>query len=84
MIRSIAKIKILQYRESRGGEVVQQSFLQQFKGAQLNNGLLTNSIDGISGATLSVWAVKKMAYAALSAASFIPQATQKELDGKMD
>lgn len=63
---AIKSIEILAYRESRGGEVQLQSFRQQFENATLNNKLqLSQNIDGITGATLSVRAVKKVAKIAL-------------------
>lgn len=65
----IQDIAILVYRESRGGEVRHEFFTNQFEGATLiknrNNYDLSEDIDGISGATLSVRAVKKVATLAL-------------------
>ena len=60
------QVKILAYRESRGGEVRYPAYTRQYLGAALtdkNN--LDQSIDGITGATLSVWAVNKVAALAL-------------------
>ena len=58
--------KVLEYRESRGGEVRYDSFLNQFLGIQLNHKQeLDSHIDGITGATLSVWSMQEMATAAL-------------------
>jgi hypothetical protein len=59
-------VKVLAFRESRGWEVRYPFFTDQFKGARLTreNGL-DQSIDGISGATLSVRALKKLATLAL-------------------
>lgn len=62
----IEQVKILAYRESRGGEVRYPAYTRQYLGAALtdkNN--LDQSIDGITGATLSVWAVNKVAALAL-------------------
>jgi len=59
-------IKILAFRESRGWEVRHDFFTDQFKQAKLNNDKqLNKNIDNISGATLSVRAVKKLARIAL-------------------
>tara|TARA_B110000305_G_C19192286_1_gene517164 strand:- start:156 stop:716 length:561 start_codon:yes stop_codon:yes gene_type:complete len=57
---------VLEYRESRGGEVRYNSFLQQFEGLALNGRQkLDGHIDGITGATMSVRSMRQMATAAL-------------------
>ncbi|HEY6240550.1 MAG TPA: FMN-binding protein [Burkholderiales bacterium] len=62
----IDHVRVLVYRESRGGEVRQRSFLRQFDGAKLAPGdRLDRDIDGIVGATLSVGAMERMARLAL-------------------
>lgn len=62
----ISQVKILAYRESRGGEVRYPAYTKQYLGAALTNEYqLDQSIDGITGATLSVWAVNKVAALAL-------------------
>lgn len=62
----IASAKVLVYRESRGGEIRYPVFLKQYIGAQLNGSdMLSHNIDGISGATLSVSAMNRMARVAL-------------------
>lgn len=62
----ITEVKILAYRESRGGEVRYPAYTAQYRGASLqSNNRLDQSIDGITGATLSVWAVNKVAGLAL-------------------
>ncbi|MFT7558872.1 MAG: hypothetical protein ACI93R_000775 [Flavobacteriales bacterium] len=65
----IHSIEVLRYRESRGGEIQHAFFQKQFLGAQLNQSKktprLSQSIDGITGATLSVNAMKKIAKVAL-------------------
>jgi hypothetical protein len=62
----IDHIRVLVYRESRGQEVRQSSFLKQFKSARLAKGdQLDRDIDGIVGATLSVGAMERMARLAL-------------------
>jgi len=62
----IDHVRVLVYRESRGQEVRQASFLKQFRDAKLANGnRLDRDIDGIVGATLSVGAMERMARLAL-------------------
>lgn len=62
----IVAVQVLAYRESRGGEVQQDFFTKQFKNATLRDGdKLSKHIDGITGATLSVWALQKVARLAL-------------------
>jgi FMN-binding domain len=62
----IERASVLVYRESRGMEVRYPNFLKQFSGAELNDRHeLSKRIDGISGATLSVWAMGRMARQAL-------------------
>ncbi len=64
--QQITQLKVLAFRESRGWEVKHDFFTQQFKGLSLADNLqLTQPIDGISGATLSVRALTKMATLAL-------------------
>lgn len=64
--RQIEQVKILVFRESRGWEVRHDFFTDQFKQATLKeNHRLDKSIDNISGATLSVRAVRKQAQIAL-------------------
>jgi hypothetical protein len=63
---AIQRVKVLTFRESRGGEVRYPAFTDQFTGAGLNaKQQLDRHIDGISGATLSVRAVKKLTRLAL-------------------
>jgi FMN-binding domain len=57
----VIALRVLEYREVRGGEVRYDFFTQQFVGAQLTD----KNIDGIAGATLSVRALKKTARLAL-------------------
>ena len=62
----IESLRVLTYRENRGGEVATPAFTDQFYGAALDsNGVLGTTIDGISGATLSVQALTKLAAIAL-------------------
>ena len=62
---SIETARVLVYRESRGEQVGEASFLQQFNGAKLNGTALDRNIDNISGATLSVLMMQRMARAAI-------------------
>jgi hypothetical protein len=62
----IERARVLVYREGRGMEVRYPAFLKQFDGARLSdNHQLSKRIDGIAGATLSVWAMERMARMAL-------------------
>ena len=55
-------IKVLAFRESRGGEISMISFSEQFHQIGLDkDNKLDQHIDGISGATMSVIAMKKIA-----------------------
>lgn len=62
----IERVKVLIFRESRGDEIRHPFFVKQFSQAALNKQLqLDHSIDGISGATLSVRALTKLSRLAL-------------------
>ena len=62
----IEDVRILIYRESHGSEVRHRFFTNQFKDAQLTQkSSLSRAVDGISGATLSVHAIKRLATLAL-------------------
>ncbi len=62
----IESVQVLAFRESRGGEVRYPAFTRQFSGLSLlENQLLSGTIDGISGATLSVSALKRLGRLAL-------------------
>ena len=61
----IERAQVLIYRESRGEEIHLPAFLRQFIDARLDGNKLSKDIDGITGATLSVDAMRKMARAAL-------------------
>lgn len=62
----IQSLRVLTYRENRGGEVATPAFSDQFNGVALDtDGALTAKIDGISGATLSVHALTRLANMAL-------------------
>jgi hypothetical protein len=63
---AIALAKVLVFRESRGWEIRHPFFTRQFNGARLNSEqALDKTIDGISGATLSVRAMVRMSRLAL-------------------
>ncbi len=62
----IANLRVLAFRESRGWEVEQPFFTRQFRQSSLRkDNRLNRNIDGITGATLSVRALKKLARMAL-------------------
>lgn len=62
----IERMRILVYRESRGGEVQSPAFTRQFADARLTTEQqLDRHIDGIAGATLSVRALNRLARLAL-------------------
>jgi len=74
----IVDISILEYRETRGGEVRYPFFTSQFKGLTLqakeDRFVLSGGIDGITGATLSVKALQKVATLALFCHQLSPYA----------
>ena len=61
----IEKIKVLEFRESRGWEVRYPAFTKQYNGVGLEDDKLDKSIDGVSGATLSLWAMNGVSRVAL-------------------
>lgn len=62
----ILQARVLIYRESRGGEIRYPAFIKQYEGVALDTEQqLDRNIDGISGATLSVRAMGRMARLAL-------------------
>jgi len=62
----IRNLRVMTYRENRGGEVSTPAFTDQFDGVALAaGGALDANIDGISGATLSVQALTRLANMAL-------------------
>ena len=62
----IKSLRVLTYRENRGGEVSTPAFTDQFNGAALTpDDSLDQTIDGITGATLSVRALSRLATVAL-------------------
>ncbi|MGX5174635.1 FMN-binding protein [Aliikangiella sp. IMCC44653] len=70
----IIQVKVLAFRESRGDEIKMQAFSDQFKNSQLTESdQLNRPIDGISGATMSVNAMKKISRVALKLAKLLNQ-----------
>ncbi|WP_096084840.1 FMN-binding protein [Agaribacterium haliotis] len=64
--QKVSAIEVLAYRESRGGEIRHNFFRKQFIDASLTEkNELSQNIDGITGATLSVRAMQKVAKVAL-------------------
>ena len=62
----VHSVRVLEFRESRGWEVRYPFFTDQFRGAGLDSDTtIDRSIDGITGATLSVTAVDKIVRLAL-------------------
>lgn len=63
---TIERLQVLIYRESHGWEVRYPFFTDQFRGMSLSSEMeLSEQVDGISGATLSVRALTKLARLAL-------------------
>ncbi len=70
----VKRVRVITYRESRGGEVQADWFLNQFHGLTREHlGTLHKAVDSISGATLSVNALKKQVSLALLAADWLKQ-----------
>lgn len=63
---SIERAKVLIYRESRGEQIGQPSFLQQLVGAKASGAGIDKPVDNISGATYSVKMMQRMARTALA------------------
>lgn len=62
---AIESARVLFYKESRGEQVGEPSFLKQLVGARASGGGLDRSVDNISGATYSVKLMQRMARTAL-------------------
>jgi len=70
----VSVIRVLAFRESRGYEIRYQAFTQQFDNIGLTaEGKLDQTIDGITGATMSVNAMKKITRIALMLAKIVTQ-----------
>jgi hypothetical protein len=62
----VERVRVLVFRESRGSEVHRGVFLRQYEDAGLREGnALDRPIDGITGATLSVYALNRQVKLAL-------------------
>jgi hypothetical protein len=60
--RAVAQLRVLAFHESRGWEIRQPFFTDQFNGVRLVSGpRLNRGVDGITGATLSVRAAERAA-----------------------
>lgn len=62
---AIQRARVLFYKESRGEQVGEESFLSQLAGAHANGSALDRTVDNISGATISVKMMERMARTAL-------------------
>jgi hypothetical protein len=72
----VASVRILEFRESRGWEVRYPFFTDQFSGAGVAEGdRIDRSIDGITGATLSVNAVTRVVSLALILDAYVRSAS---------
>jgi hypothetical protein len=67
----VEQVKVLAFRESRGDEIRHPAFTQQFEQAGLSGLKLDRQVDGISGATLSVWAMTSVVRMALYLDAYI-------------
>jgi hypothetical protein len=62
----VERVRVLIFRESRGAEVHRSAFTRQYENASLSEDhSLDRNIDGITGATLSVWALNRQVKLAL-------------------
>ena len=62
----VERVRVLVFRESRGGEVHREAFTRQYQEVALDDrDLLDRNIDGITGATMSVSAVNRQVRLAL-------------------
>lgn len=76
----IQRVSVLQFRESRGWEIRYPFFTEQFDGVRLDkNDRLSERIDGITGATLSVRAATRSANLALVLSEYIRQPNQETI-----
>lgn len=63
--QKVSYANVLTFRETRGWEIRYPAFTEQYIGASLSEERLTKDIDGVSGATLSVWAMTSVVKMAL-------------------
>ena len=62
----VERVRVLVFRESRGGEVHRDAFVRQYDGATMDERFrLDQPVDGITGATMSVDALNKQVRLAL-------------------
>jgi len=81
----IETVEVLVFRESRGWEIQLPRFTAQFVSARLTpDQHLTQSIDGITGATLSVKAMKRMARVALRLHDQTPTESAQQILSRAD
>lgn len=72
----VVRVRVLVFRESRGSEVHRTAFTRQYEEASLvDDYALDRRIDGITGATLSVWALNRQVKLAL----LLDRAVQEQL-----
>ena len=73
----VAQVRVLVFRESRGSEVHRDAFTEQYRDASLaDDEGLDRHIDGITGATLSVWAVTRQVKLALLLDEVVRESTR--------
>ncbi len=68
---AVEHLRVLVYRESRGEQVGEASFLDQIRGARARGVGLDQPVDNISGATLSVEMMQRMARTAIELDSLL-------------
>lgn len=68
---AVEHLRVLVYRESRGEQVGEASFLDQIRGARAQGQALDRPVDNISGATLSVEMMQRMARTAIELDSLL-------------
>lgn len=78
----IENVTVLEFRESRGSEIRHPFFTEQFVGLKLagEGADLSDSVDGITGATLSVRAATRVARFALYLSTQVTSNAQTRLD----
>ncbi len=75
----VEKVRVLVFRESRGGEVHREAFVRQYEGAALDaKSRLDQPIDGITGATMSVTAVNRQVKLSLLLDSRVREAARDD------
>jgi hypothetical protein len=75
----VERVRVLIFRESRGAEVNRSAFTSQYESASLGEDhSLDRNIDGITGATLSVWALNRQVKLALLLDRFAKRETDDD------